>query len=186
MTGFRRAQRRVVAALVGVVVLVSLSGCWVADLADLVPTPGPTPSGHADQLSREQAAALIDQVPGVHALGVGGGTSGFSHYTQVEVRVDDVALAESPEVLEFLFAVGWAMSEFNSPPGVIHLTVWPLKGTGTLLELQPQVNAVFGTTLDPQDGYRSAILQAGVLEERWGPWPGAIPEVPAFASPTPG
>jgi hypothetical protein len=71
MTGFRRVRRRVVAALVGAAVLVSLSGCWVADLADLVPTPDPTPSGHADQLSREQAAALIEQVPGTHSVSVG-------------------------------------------------------------------------------------------------------------------
>ena len=80
MTGFRRVRRGVVAGLVGVAVVVSLSGC-LGDLAELLPTPGPTPSGHEGQLSREQAAALIEQVPGIHSVSVGSDISGLGFET---------------------------------------------------------------------------------------------------------
>jgi hypothetical protein len=82
----------VLAGLIGAAVLVSLSGCWVADLADLVPTPGPTPSGHADQLSREEAAALIEQVPGIHSATIGGYYSGIYRNMVVTISVDDPAM----------------------------------------------------------------------------------------------
>ena len=184
LTGFRRVRRRVVAALVGAAVVVSLSGCWVADLPDLFPTPGPTPSGHADQLSREQAAALIEQVPGIHSATIGGYYSGMYRNMVVKISIDDPAMLESPKMIEFLFAVGWATTDLN-PNNSIEIEVYPT-GPGTLLELQPQVNAIFGTTLDRQDAYISALVGSDVLEERWGPWPGAIPEVPVVVSPTPG
>jgi len=181
MTGFRRVRRRVVAALVGAAVLVSLSGCWVADLADLVPTPGPTPSGHADQLSREQAAALIEQVPGVDLTSVGTQVSGLVHNTVVEVYVDDPAVAESPQFVEFLFAVGWATT--IEKPSLVYLVV-RRPGSGQPVELQAQVNSIFGVERK-QLSIESASLDAGPLESRWGPWPGAIPEVPVVASPAP-
>jgi hypothetical protein len=183
MTGFRRVRRRVVAALVGAAVLVSLSGCWVADLADLVPTPGPTPSGHADQLSREEAAALIEQVPGIHSVVVGSGMSGFSSHTELKLFVDDAVAVEQPEVLEFLFAVAWATTFGDPRRGAVHLYAYQ-EGSGTLLKLQPQVNSLFGS--EATDVYfLSALVGSDILEERWGPWPGAIPEVPVVATPAP-
>ena len=184
MTGFRWVRRRVLAGLLGVAVLVSLSGCWVLDLADLVPTPGPTPSGHADQLSREQAAALIEQVPGIHSVSVSSRISGLSKYTRVELYVDDPAVVEQPDVLEFLFAVGWATTIGDLSRGAVHLYVNADDSVGPV-ELQPQANAIFGTTVESFQGTLSALVGSDILEERWGPWPGAIPEVPVVAAPAP-
>jgi hypothetical protein len=111
--------------------------------------------------------------------------SGLVHDTIVELHVNDPAVVEQPGVLEFLFAVGWATTFGDPRRGAVDIYVYADDSVGSV-ELQPQTNAIFGTTIEPFDGTESALVGSDILDERWGPWPGAIPEVPVVASPTPG
>ena len=175
-----RIGRRIVTVIGCVILSVSLVGC-LGDLAELLPTPRPVSSGQAGQLSSANSEALIEQVPGISQVSVGSSLSGFSYYTVIELEVEDMAVIDSPEIIEFLFEVGWATTAQR--PDTIELDVGL---DGHRVDLQDQVNAVFGVNQQGNMPVYSAFLDGVVLTERWGPWPGAIPAVRLVTTPSPG
>ena len=173
-----RIGRRIVTVIGCVILSVPLVGC-LGDLAELLPTPRPAPSGQAGQLSSASAEALIEQVPGISQVSIGINLSGFSYYTVIELEVEDRAVIDSPEIIEFLFEAGWATTA--QKPGTIELDVGL---DGNRVDLQDQVNGVFGVNQKGNISVYSAFLDGVVLTERWGPWPGAIPAVPLVTTAT--
>lgn len=171
MTGFRRVRHRAIAGFVGLAAVVSLSGC-VGDLAELLPTPEPTPSGHAGQLSRDQAETMIEQIPGIESAEIMGAWSGWYYDITARLSYDDPSALEDPVALEYLFRVLWAQTNAK-PTGAIRIP----ENESEPVDLRSVAETIFDFKVGGGPGY-GVNVSSRDLTQLWGGWPGAIPEVP--------
>jgi len=167
-----KLRKRSIGAMAAVVAAaILLSGC--STLKTGAPASArPTPSGAAAGLSRTDAGALLNAVPGLSDATVGEVISGLSTQAIIEVYVDDDAAITAPGVLDYVLRVGWATS-FDSQPAELTLTV---RNHGKTLDLQPQANLLAGVEYPAQTGVNSVYLNAPAF---LGSWPGTVPTPPA-------
>ena len=134
-------------------------------------TPSTT-SSNVTRLSRDQAGALLNAVPGFSNASVGEVISGLSTQVVIEVYVNDDTAITKTGVLDYVLRVGWATA-FDSQPAELTLTV---RNNGRTLDLQQQANALAGVEYPAQTGVNSVYLNGPTY---MGAWPGAVPVPPA-------
>jgi hypothetical protein len=151
-----------------------------------------TSKGSAHQQSFEQAKALIEQVPGIKNVVVSSHIKDtpWNHETSIVAYVDDPAVVQTPAIVTFLFAAGWATTSGNSPDVVSiiviqsHAPVATKPGTvvlQTAIDLTAQAKSAFNGNAEPYhtQGEVSATEVKSVLTTKFGAYPGPIPTVPA-------
>ncbi|SEN12146.1 hypothetical protein [Cryobacterium luteum] len=159
-------------AVVTVAVAAVLTAC-ASQSERVPPTPAATTSesGRGSAISRDDAAGLLNAVPGLTDADIGSHISGLSTEIVMEVSVDDASAITAPGVLDYVLRVGWATA-LAQEPSQLSLTVW---NHGTRLDLQDQANVISGV-----DSPAFPLLYSVYLDgpEYLGSWPGAVPALP--------
>lgn len=165
-------RKRLIGATIAVVVTaVVLNGCSILSLYPSTSTATPAPSGRSSGISRDEAVALLNAVPGLRDGTVHSSISGLSTSTIVEVYVDDDAAVTAPGVLDYVLRVGWATS-FDRQPAELTLIV---RNNGRTLELQAEAKVLAGFEYPALQ--TSSVYLNG--PEYLGAWRGAVPTLSA-------
>ncbi|TFD07453.1 MULTISPECIES: hypothetical protein [unclassified Cryobacterium] len=163
-------RNRLIGATIAVVATaVVLSGCSSPTFAPFssTSTATPVPSGTAAGISRDEAVAFLNAVPGLRDATVRSSTSGLSTSMIIEVYVDDDAAATAPGVLDYVLRLGWATA-LDRQPSSLRLIVY---NHGRTVDLQAEANVLAGVEYPMFQKY--SVYFDG--PEYLGAWPGAVP-----------
>jgi hypothetical protein len=164
----RPVSRSTAALAVAVAAVVALSGCVGLGSRN----PGGTVQD-VDERTSSDVVAELRQVPGVLDAVVTSGPNGLPSQVELHAGLNLEAgyPGDLPTLLDYTLALAWSVTA-EEPTTVVSVGI--LAGESAL-DLGP-VAAELGWTGVPGPGLD---LSVDDLAERYGPWPGAVPERPA-------
>ncbi|MEN0102347.1 MAG: hypothetical protein AAGC90_05415 [Curtobacterium sp.] len=170
-------HRRLACIGAAIVILGSVGGCSTMGTQGPTPTSS-TPSSHgrAGQ-SLDAAREQLRAMPGLTdtSVQIDQTVSGLNKHHQVLVTATAEDPSQLPMVIDKLAQLGWSVSEHEPDTGVyVRLKLTPQPVIGDIAKANGWTDAAYATSTDRLK--QLVLLPEVAVEERFGKWPGAVPD----------